>query len=57
MGFEPSIMRRDAQANQISLGTASHHILHDAATAMFGSDDFSPLQKGISSDIIDDLLT
>ncbi|KQB97856.1 PEP phosphonomutase [Loktanella sp. 1ANDIMAR09] len=46
---------------RLSLGSAlsriTHRAIYDAATAMFGSGDFSPLQKGISSDIIDDLLT
>ncbi|WP_342070786.1 isocitrate lyase/PEP mutase family protein [Yoonia algicola] len=46
---------------RLSLGSAlsriTHRAIYDAATAMFGSGDFSTLQTGIDSAIIDDLLT
>ena len=46
---------------RISLGSAlariTHRAIHDAALAMFNDGDFTPLTKGISSDIIDALLT
>ncbi|WP_424943233.1 isocitrate lyase/PEP mutase family protein [Aliiroseovarius crassostreae] len=56
---------RDAFAKagvaRISLGSAlarvTHRAIHDAANAMFGDGDFSPLSNGISGDVIDDLLT
>ena len=46
---------------RISLGSSlariTHRALHDAATQMFGAGSFESLRKGISSDVIDDLLT
>lgn len=47
-------------AARISLGSAlarvTHRAIHDAATAMFSNGDFSPLAKGISGEVIDQLL-
>ncbi len=46
---------------RISLGSSlariTHRAMYDAAKAMIGAGDFASLQKGISSDVIDDLLT
>ncbi|MDA5095701.1 isocitrate lyase/phosphoenolpyruvate mutase family protein [Aliiroseovarius sp. KMU-50] len=46
---------------RISLGSAlarvTHRVIHDAALAMFGNGDFSPLAHGISGDEVDQLLT
>ncbi|CUH80167.1 isocitrate lyase/PEP mutase family protein [Tropicibacter naphthalenivorans] len=46
---------------RISLGSAlarvTHRVIHDAAKAMFEDGDFTPLAMGISSDIIDPMLT
>lgn len=50
----------DMGAARLSLGSslarATHRTLHDAATAMFGSGDFTPLTQGISGKIVDQLL-
>jgi 2-methylisocitrate lyase-like PEP mutase family enzyme len=40
-----------------ALARITHRAIHDAATGMFGKGDFSALQNGISSDIIDGLLS
>lgn len=49
-----------AGAARLSLGSAlarvTHRAIHDAATAMLGQGDFTSLQNGISSDVIDNLL-
>ena len=46
---------------RLSLGSAlarvTHRAIHDAASAMFGNGDFTPLGHGISGDTIDTLLT
>ena len=46
---------------RISLGSAlaraTHRVIHDAAEAMFGAGDFSPLGRSISGDKVDALLT
>jgi len=46
---------------RISVGSAlarvTHRALHDAATAMLGEGDFTPLTRSIPGRIIDDLLT
>lgn len=51
----------DIGVARISLGSSlarvTHRVIHDAAKAMLGDGDFGPLQHGISSDVIDDLLT
>ena len=39
-----------------SLARLTHRVMHEAAQAMFGSGDFTPLQDGISSGVIDALL-
>lgn len=45
---------------RISLGSAlaraTHRVIHDAAQAMFGDGDFTPLSKSISGDEVDNLL-
>jgi 2-methylisocitrate lyase-like PEP mutase family enzyme len=47
-------------AARLSLGSAlarvTHRAIHDAAKAMFGSGDFTPLQNGIAGSEIDKLL-
>lgn len=40
-----------------SLAGITHRVLYDAATQMFASGNFTPLQNGINGDTIDDLLT
>ncbi|WP_108814994.1 isocitrate lyase/PEP mutase family protein [Loktanella sp. Alg231-35] len=40
-----------------SLARVTHRAMHDAATEMLGVGSFAALQKSISSDVIDDLLT
>ena len=46
---------------RLSVGSAlariTHRAIYDAAEAMLGDGDFAALKNGISSDIIDDLLT
>lgn len=46
---------------RISLGSAlarvTHRVIHDAALAMFGTGDFSPLSHGIAGSDVDRLLT
>lgn len=48
-------------AARLSLGSAlaraTHRVIHDAATAMFGDGDFSRLGRSISGDTVDALLT
>jgi hypothetical protein len=39
-----------------SLARATHRIIHDAARAMFGAGDFSPLAQSIPGSAIDALL-
>lgn len=39
-----------------ALARATHRVIHDAANAMFGQGDFSPLAKGISGAEVDELL-
>ena len=39
-----------------SLARLTHRVMHEAAQAMFGSGDFTPLQDGIGSGVIDALL-
>jgi 2-methylisocitrate lyase-like PEP mutase family enzyme len=47
-------------AARLSLGSAlarvTHRAIHDAALAMFGAGDFTPLTQGISGAVIDELL-
>lgn len=40
-----------------TLARVTQRAMHDAATQMLGAGDFAALQKSISSDVIDDLLT
>lgn len=40
-----------------ALARATHRTIHDAATAMFGAGDFSPLGKSLNGSIVDALLT
>jgi 2-methylisocitrate lyase-like PEP mutase family enzyme len=46
---------------RLSLGSAfariTHRAMHDAALAMIGDGDFSPLQNGMSGDAVDQMLT
>lgn len=39
-----------------ALARATHRVIHDAALAMFGAGDFSPLTRGISGDAVDAIL-
>ncbi|MFM2355940.1 MAG: hypothetical protein RLZZ528_1676 [Pseudomonadota bacterium] len=39
-----------------SLARAAHRVIHDAAEAMFGAGDFSPLGAGISGNVVNGLL-
>ncbi len=39
-----------------ALARATHRVIHDAAAAMFGDGDFSPLGRGISGDKVDGML-
>ena len=51
----------DLGAARLSLGSAlarvTHKAIHDAATSMFDSGDFSPLRNGLSGSAVDALLT